>query len=59
MKYVIKDFFKSAIGLFIIAGILSLAYVQAAENNNMNKTLLFGIHGQKLFLSKLSTKISL
>ena len=37
MKYVLKDFFKSAIGLFIIAGVLSLAYVQAAENNNMNE----------------------
>ena len=38
MKYVMKNIFKSAIGLFIIAGMFSLAYVQAAENNNMNES---------------------
>ena len=37
MKYVMNNIFKSAIGLFIISGILSIAYVQAAENTNINE----------------------
>lgn len=38
MRYAMKHFFRSAIGLFIIAGMLSLTYVQAAENNNMSES---------------------
>ena len=38
MKYVMNNIFKSAIGLFIIAGMIGFACVQAAENNNMNES---------------------